>query len=187
MRKNGDAIGELSDDNKMLGYYSVTSGMEIHVLDTDPYSLSRGGGLTDTSLIEKYKMTEEAYDQREGTLRDYIRKQKAINPNFKMKPKVKDGLNESSTFTPMGGGDSSMDPPPGPESVEGITIGSRCEVYPGARRGTIRYIGEVDGLKSGYWVSLCYVCSSNLILYFAVLNFRSAYTSTNLWAEMMAL
>jgi hypothetical protein len=28
-------------------------------LDTDPFSLSRGGGLTDTSLIEKYTMSEE--------------------------------------------------------------------------------------------------------------------------------
>lgn len=37
--------------------------------DDDPFSLSRGGGLEDTSLVDKYRMTDEAYDNRKGTLR----------------------------------------------------------------------------------------------------------------------
>ena len=50
--------------------------MEIHIIDTDPFSLSRGGGLSDVSLVQKYKMSEEDYDKKKGTLRDYIREQK---------------------------------------------------------------------------------------------------------------
>jgi Ubiquitin-like domain len=46
----------------MLGFYGVESGMEIHVVDADPFSMSRGGGLEDVSLVKKYRMSEEDYD-----------------------------------------------------------------------------------------------------------------------------
>ena len=29
--------------------------------------------MTDVSLVEKYKMSDDAYDKRKGTMRDYIR------------------------------------------------------------------------------------------------------------------
>jgi tubulin-specific chaperone B len=86
LKHNGMVIGEMSDNNRKLGFYSVVSGNEIHVIDTDPYSLSRGGGLTDVSLVEKYRMDDETYSQRKGTMREYIREQRAKNPNFKLKP-----------------------------------------------------------------------------------------------------
>ena len=43
--------------------------MQIHVIDTDPGSASVGGWLEDTSLIEKYKMSDEEYNKRENTYR----------------------------------------------------------------------------------------------------------------------
>jgi Ubiquitin-like domain len=55
-------IAKLNDDSKMLGFYGVESGMEIHVVDADPFSMSRGGGLEDVSLVKKYRMSEEDYD-----------------------------------------------------------------------------------------------------------------------------
>lgn len=42
---------------------------QIHVADDDPFSLTRGGGLEDVSLVKKYRMSEEDYDKRKGTLR----------------------------------------------------------------------------------------------------------------------
>jgi hypothetical protein len=60
----------MSDDTKKLGFYSVVSGNEIHIIDTDPFSLSRGGGLTDVSLIEKYRMDDEVYEKRANTMRE---------------------------------------------------------------------------------------------------------------------
>lgn len=84
LKDQGRLICEMPDNNKMLGFYSVTSGMEIHVIDTDPFSLSRGGGLTDTSLVEKYRMSDEDYDKKSGTMRDFIRKKREANPNFKL-------------------------------------------------------------------------------------------------------
>ena len=65
LKRNGEMVCEMSDDSKMLGFYSVESGNEIHVIDTDPFSLSRGGGLTDVSLVEKYKMDDETYSKCE--------------------------------------------------------------------------------------------------------------------------
>lgn len=163
-------IGELSDNTKMLGFYSVESGMEIHVIDTDPYSLSRGGGLTDTSLIEKYRMSDEAYNNRKGTLREFLKEQRAKDPNYKLKPKSDQQSNPT-------------EPPPadvGIESVVGINIGDRCEVMPGKRRGTVQYIGEVPQLKEGYWVC-------RLGIYNSLIFLRLVWYLMNLVVSPMAL
>ena len=43
------------------------------------------------------------------------------------------------------------------DSVQGIHINDRCEVFPGGRRGTVRWIGEYENpsiLQLGYWVFL---------------------------------
>lgn len=156
LKDNGRVIGELSDNSKMLGFYSVVSGNELHVIDTDPYSLSRGGGLTDVTLVEKYRMDDETYDKRTGTMREYIREQRAKNPNFKMKPKGMTTMGQApSGMEGVAGNEKENEgPPPGIESVEGINVGDRCEVQPGARRGTVRWVGEAEVLKAGYWVGI---------------------------------
>ena len=46
-----------------------TRCMKIHVTDDDPFSLTRGGALENVSLVKKYRMSEEDYDKRKGTLR----------------------------------------------------------------------------------------------------------------------
>jgi hypothetical protein len=82
----------MDDDRKMLGYYSPDNGMEIHIVDTDPFSMSRGGGLEDESQVEKFRMTDEAYEARKGTVREYIRNEKLKDPNWKPpKPNMMSG------------------------------------------------------------------------------------------------
>jgi tubulin-folding cofactor B len=144
LKRSGSPIAELSDNTRMLGFYSPLSGDEIHIIDTDPFSLSRGGGLTDVSLVQKYRMTDEEYEKRSGTMRDYIKKQREQNPNFKLKAK---GAAAASRAP------SEPEADCGPGTVEGIAVGQRCEVMPGARRGVVCYVGEIAGLKAGYWVS----------------------------------
>ena len=128
----------------MLGFYSVTSGMEIHVIDTDPFSLSRGGGLTDVSLVEKFRMSDEDYDKRQNSMRQYIKDQRSKDPNFKLKQKGPAGAAASQ---------DSLNPP-GADSVEHISVGSRCEIMPGARRGTVRFVGEHANMTPGHWVGV---------------------------------
>jgi tubulin-specific chaperone B len=147
--KDGDTFRcEMNDNSKMLGFYSVESGMVVHVIDEDPYSLSKGGGLTDVSLVKKYRMDEEDYAKREGTVRTFIREKKAKEAAERQKRR-EEGLEE---------------PAPGPESVahvqaatgEGVEggLGSRCEVQPGARRGVVRWVGECEHLAPGFWVGV---------------------------------
>jgi tubulin-folding cofactor B len=143
----GSAVQELSDNSKMLGYYSVESGQEIHIIDTDPFSLSRGGGLTDVSLVEKFRMTDDDYDKRSGTMRDFIRKKRVNDPTYKLKP-------QSKPPPGMGGMPERPVEPVGPETVAGMNVGDRCQVMPGKRRGVIMFVGEIEGLKAGHWVSV---------------------------------
>jgi len=37
LKEHGHQICEMWDNTKMLGFYSVTSGMEIHIIDTGTY------------------------------------------------------------------------------------------------------------------------------------------------------
>ena len=152
LKDSGRMICEISDNSRMLGFYSVVSGNEIHVIDTDPFSLSRNGGLTDTTLVEKYRISDENYDKRSNTIRQYIKDQRAKDPNFKLKPKSTPATAGAAGFSSHAPGEAG--PPPGIESVEGITVGARCEVMPGARRGLVKFVGESEVLKAGYWVGV---------------------------------
>lgn len=145
LRSGGETLCLLDDDSKMLGFYGVQSGMEIHVSDDDPFSLTRGGALEDVSGVEKYRMSEEDYDKRKGTLRSWIKEQKANDPNW-VEP-----WNEKEARLAKAPRDG---PPPGKESVGGMEAGQRCEVQPGGRRGEVEFIGEVEGLQAGFWVGV---------------------------------
>lgn len=48
---------------------------------------------------------------------------------------------------------AAVGPPPGPESIEGMSVGQRCECMPGSRRGTVMFLGEAETVGEGYWVS----------------------------------
>lgn len=41
----------------------------LHIVDTDPTSLSANGWLEDTSKVEKYVMSEDDYNKRDNTYR----------------------------------------------------------------------------------------------------------------------
>uniref|UniRef100_A0A7S1TNN8 CAP-Gly domain-containing protein n=1 Tax=Phaeomonas parva TaxID=124430 RepID=A0A7S1TNN8_9STRA len=142
LRSGGSNLARLDDDSRMLGYYSPEHGMEIFVLDTDPHSLSTNGGLEDVSLVEKYRMTDDDYDRREGTLRDWVRKKKAEDPNWR--PDW-EGEKKERTIDPIDLSD---------ECLQGLSVGERCEADPGGRRGVLMFLGQVDGLADGYWAGV---------------------------------
>lgn len=70
------------DNTRMLGYYSLNHGVTVHCIDLDPHSGSKGGGYEDTSLVKKYVMSDEEYNKRKGTLRDWGRQQKEKDSTF---------------------------------------------------------------------------------------------------------
>ncbi|PPD78696.1 hypothetical protein GOBAR_DD24372 [Gossypium barbadense] len=55
---------DLSVDSRPLGFYSPLDGFRIHIIDLDPSSVTSGGWLEDTSLVEKYLISEDEYNKR---------------------------------------------------------------------------------------------------------------------------
>ena len=181
-----------TDDDRMLGYYSPTNGQTVHCIDVDPHSASRGGRYEDTSLVEKFRLTDEEYDKRRGTLRDWSRTQKEADPSFNLarharehrelmevtrqvklgypvpegyefddktgkvvRVEKENGGNGSEATTGAGGASSAVAEEYGPQTVDGIVIGGRCEIQPGGRRGTVAFVGEVPEIGGGgHWVGV---------------------------------
>eukprot|EP00897_Mesotaenium_endlicherianum_P001899 jgi/Mesen1/1737/ME000139S00976 len=120
-------VANMIDDARPLGYYSPLDGYRIHMLDSDPGSLSAGGWLEDTSLVKKYELSDEDYNKRQG-----------------------DGCQEGHHV-------AARRVPSSNSSLVFLTqVGDRCEVDPGGKRGQVAYVGEVEGLAPGFWVGVCY-------------------------------
>lgn len=47
-------LAVLDDDARMLGFYSPADGYVLHIIDTDPTSLSANGWLEDTSKVQAH-------------------------------------------------------------------------------------------------------------------------------------
>jgi len=147
-RSPGDTIF-LMDETKTLRYYGAKSGMEIHIKDLDPHSLSLHGGLEDVSLVEKYVMPDEEYDKLKNTVRAKKRE---------MEAKGKAEAAARAEADEVVSGDLGS-PPPAPleltkeEIQAAYPMGHRCECDPGARRGAIAYVGHLIGTK-GVWIGI---------------------------------
>ncbi|XP_075509555.1 tubulin-folding cofactor B [Primulina tabacum] len=131
---SGDKVSVLGDNTRPLGFYSPRDGYRLHVIDIDPSSITSGGWLDNTSLVEKYKISEEAYDKLDGTYR-------------KLKEKL--GCQHSSHESKIS--DSYMK-----DLCANIKIGDRCQVEPGERRGVIKFVGIAETLAPGFWVGVQY-------------------------------
>jgi tubulin-folding cofactor B len=125
----------LSSDEKPLGFYGARSGMTLHIVDFNPHSLARAGGLEDVSLVSKYVMPEEEYAKRENTARKFRVEMQAKNPDWRWTA-------PGTTST----------------AANEFKIGSRCLVGPGERRGEIRYVGNarflLPGGGGGEWIGV---------------------------------
>jgi tubulin-folding cofactor B len=140
LKQDGVTLCELGPDDRMLGYFGVQSGMEIHIKDMDPYSFSKNGGLEDTSQVEKYMMSEEDYEARPGTLRAYKKMMLEKDPYF--------------TFLPENRREPKNNTPPGLDDIAPFEIGARCEVQPGSRRGVVAWKGENALIGNGAWLGV---------------------------------
>lgn len=122
---NGAFLRELGPDHLTLAALGVQDGHEIRIVDLDKNSLANSGWLEDVSLVEKYVMPDDVYEAREGTVRKYKQQMARHKQEQHDEP-----LDES------------------------IQVGERCEVNPGARRGTVRFVGPVPALEGATWVGV---------------------------------
>ncbi|KAI5681286.1 hypothetical protein M9H77_02513 [Catharanthus roseus] len=132
---NDNKISDLSDNLRPLGFYSPLDGYRLHVIDLDPSSVTSGGWLEDISLVEKYKISDEAYENRDGTFRKF--KEKIAHQNASLQdPKNSDNYME--------------------DLCTNIKVGDRCQVEPGEKRGVVKFVGRAETLAPGFWVGIQY-------------------------------
>ncbi|XP_044499525.1 tubulin-folding cofactor B-like isoform X2 [Mangifera indica] len=128
-------VSDLSDNSRPLGFYSPLNGFRLHVIDLDPASVTSGGWLEDTSLVEKYTIPEDEYCKRDGTFRKFKEKMQSQKPSA-LENKISDNYME--------------------DLCANIKVGDRCEVDPGAKRGVVKFVGRAESLSPGFWVGIQY-------------------------------
>ena len=92
--------------------------------------------LEDVSQIEKYTISEEEYNKRDDTFRKFKEEKQKIDPTF-----MKSSTNKIPDDFEMA--EASL-----------VTVGQRCEIIIGSRRGDVKYVGTVPQLAPGYWIGV---------------------------------
>jgi len=139
----------LDDLDRKLGYYSPEDGYGIHMLDTNPHSISSGGWLENVSLVKKYEISEEDYAKRKDSARAWMDSKKAIDPTWTIQKEMM--RRKDPTWVPP---NEVTDPEFQADEASKVTVGDRCEVQPGGRRGEVMYVGKVPELNPGFWVGV---------------------------------
>jgi tubulin-folding cofactor B len=131
-------------NEKMLGYYQVPAdGWSLDVRDTAPAATqAQYLNFNDLSQVEKFEMTEDEYLKRPNNIRA-LREQKEAA--------MRAHLESQGIEVPKALDDDSFK-----EEAAKIKVGDRCQVFPGDRLATVRYVGRVPPLKPGFWVGVEY-------------------------------
>lgn len=132
-------IMRMDSDDSLLGSYPVDDGCRIHVIDK---SGSRIGEYEDVSKVEKYEISNDAYEKRSDSVRSFLKRNKM--GQFKDESMAKSDLEQKLAM------EKSL--------AETIAIGARCEIHASGqptKRGTIMYSGLLD-FKPGYWIGVRY-------------------------------
>lgn len=128
---------QLVGDDTLLGSLELPKRALIHVLDTDPQSISRDGGLDDDSRIQKYEMSEEDYNARENTVRAWKRRQQEQEQRWKLTHQhlAEKEKQQQEQQNQQGGDANPSKEDQKQETMEEvrqrIKVGDRCEVSPG--------------------------------------------------------
>ncbi|EXJ93291.1 hypothetical protein A1O1_01683 [Capronia coronata CBS 617.96] len=126
----------LGDESSIVGdaRYALRRGSEIEVLDTRPANARQTINFSDLSSVEKYQMPESQYEKLEDSVLAWKRRQKLgrFDPNTKS-PEEQAHERRTHDEAELAAG--------------GIKVGQRCRVgNDDARRGVVRFTGEVPGL-----------------------------------------
>ena len=132
--ERGNPLAVMTDESKKLGFYSPQDGYILHIKDTDPMSASANGWLEDVSKVQKYEISDDDYNLRENSYRKFKEGKLKEDPNWCLKKEM--ALKRGETWK-----DPEVDPDAQASEAEGIEVGQRCEVAPGAKRGEIMFVG----------------------------------------------
>ncbi|KAM7413069.1 hypothetical protein PAMA_020447 [Pampus argenteus] len=134
-------LQKMDDNEALLGSYPVDDDCRIHVIDR---SGGQMGEFTDVSKVEKFELSDDAYNKKTDSARSFMKKQRIgrFNEEETAKKKAEIAAREEEQKV----------------AADAISVGSRCQVQvPGhpSKLGTVMYVGTVD-FKPGYWVGVKY-------------------------------
>jgi tubulin-folding cofactor B len=115
----------------------------------DPSSVSANGWLEDTSKVQKYEISDEDYNKRENTFRKYKEEQLRKDPEWCVEKEMAKRRGEEWVAPKK-----VDDPEHMAEEAAAMSVGDRCETYPGGNRGEVKYVGKIEGLPAGWWVGV---------------------------------
>jgi len=131
---------ELNLDDALLGSHCIEDGYRLHVTDNS----KTFGEFEDLSKVDKFEISDNAYDQKSDTVRSFLRR----NQLGKYNEQEMAALREQETR------DRELEE----SRAAAIKEGQRCEVrvqgFP-TRRGTVRFVGRT-AFKAGLWVGVQY-------------------------------
>lgn len=133
--ESDNKLCEMTENSRLLGFYSPLDGYRIHVVDLDPTSFTASGWLEDTSLVEKYTITDDAYDKRADTFRKFKEKKIAEDASWSQHKIDEKFMGDLAAL---------------------IHVGDRCEIDPGGKRGVVTFVGKAETLAAGYWIGIQY-------------------------------
>ncbi|TMW50588.1 hypothetical protein DOY81_004323 [Sarcophaga bullata] len=130
-------ITSLGDDSQMLGALPIDPGMRFHVKDNFCWDIS-------DEQVEKFVLPEEEYDQKDNTVRSFLKKNRMGKYNEEEQKREEAKRKEKEELEK--------------QKAELCTVGSRCQVTVKGcptRRGTVMYNGPLEG-KSGIFIGIKY-------------------------------
>ncbi|XP_033735460.1 tubulin-folding cofactor B-like [Pecten maximus] len=141
--KEDKLICKLDNNDALLGSYPVDDGMRLHVVD----STVKLGEFEDTSKVEKFELSEDAYSKRTDSVRAFKERNKM--GRFKeVSPEEQQRLDEEKAKKAEAE----------KQKAESMKVGDRCEVRVPeqlAKRGEVKFVGLTD-FKEGIWVGVQY-------------------------------
>jgi len=153
LRDGGGALrAALDDDARKLGFYSPADGWSLHVQDTDACSASAAGWLEDTSKVEKFVLSEEAYAARETSYRRFREEQRRRDPAWTLERELAARRGEALPAAPAAADEAAE-----AAAAARLAVGQRVEVA-GGKRGELAYVGDAGapGLPPGFWAGVRY-------------------------------
>lgn len=101
---NGDNfVCKLDNNNAPLGFYPIENGMRIHVIDNFIFAAEN---------VEKFELTEQQYNKKEDSLRNFLRKNRLGKYNEEEMRKIEENRKKLADEEK--------------QKAEKCTVGSRC-------------------------------------------------------------
>ncbi|XP_056621465.1 tubulin-folding cofactor B [Triplophysa dalaica] len=134
-------LQKLENNDALLGSYPVDDDCRIHVTDC---SGTQSGEFTDVSKVDKFEISDDAYEKRSDSVRNFKKNMKLGRFNEENMALQEETLAKKEEEEKA--------------AAEAIAIGNRCKIQIAGQPtkiGTVMYVGTTD-FKPGCWVGVKY-------------------------------